>query len=152
MKILIVTDAWLPQTHGVVSSLIELVRELQTARHEVVVLHPGQFRRWRGPAWLGMDIALLPGRQLRQRVQEADPDAIHIATEGPLGWAARAHCRRQGLPFTSSWLMRLPERLQAGLRVLDAADRERAWILRKDLFQSCRILLCENATGHSRLQ
>ena len=117
MKILIVTDAWLPQAHGVVNTLVELVRELQASGHEVVVLHPGQFRHWRGPAWLGMDIALWPARRLRELVREADPDAIHVATEGPLGQAARAHCLRQGLPFTSSWLMRLPERLHQGLHV-----------------------------------
>ena len=128
MKILIVTDAWLPQAHGVVNSLVELVRELQAARHEVVVLHPGQFRRWRGPAWLGIDIALLPGRRLSRLVREAEPDAIHIATEGPLGWAARAHCRREGLPFTSSWWLRLPERLHQRLRVPPAWTQ--AWLRR----------------------
>ncbi len=117
MKILIVTDAWQPQVHGVVTTLVDLARELQASGHEVVVIHPGQFRTRRWPGFAGMDLALFPGRSLRERMDAAAPDAIHIATEGPLGWAARRHCLRRKLAFTTAFHTRLPELLQAALGV-----------------------------------
>lgn len=115
MKLVLVTDAWLPQVNGVVTTLVELVRQLQTAGHEVVVIHPGQFRSWPCPGRAGLDLALLPGRQLRQMLTAAQPDAIHIATEGPLGWSARRHCLRRGLPFTTAFHTKFPEILHAAL-------------------------------------
>ena len=115
MKLVLVTDAWLPHVNRVVTTLVELVRQLQSAGHEVVVVHPGQFHSRPCPGFAGLDIALLPGRQLGQMLVSAQPDAIHIATEGPLGWSARRHCMRRGLPFTSAFHTRLPERLHAAL-------------------------------------
>jgi glycosyltransferase involved in cell wall biosynthesis len=117
MRILIVTDAWAPHAHAAVVALIELVRQLQADGHAVEVIHPGLFRHLAGPGWLGMDLAVLPARALRQRMCRAAPDAIHLATEGPLGWAARRICRAQGWGFTSSWSSGLATRLQAGLRL-----------------------------------
>lgn len=127
MKILIVTDAWAPHAHAVVVALTELVRQLQAEGHEPEVVHPGLFRHLAGPAWLGMDIAVLPGRTLRQRMRRAAPDAIHIATEGPLGWAARRICRAEGWGFTSAWWLRLPQRLQRGLHLPPAWTE---WLLK----------------------
>ncbi|QHE76658.1 glycosyltransferase family 4 protein [Hydrogenophaga sp. PBL-H3] len=117
MKILLVTDAWLPQVHGLVSTLVELVRQLQVGGHEVVVIQPGQFRTRPCPGCPGLEIALFPGARLRSLMDAADPDAIHIATEGPLGWAARRHCVRRGLPFTTAFHSRFPEMLQAAFRL-----------------------------------
>lgn len=117
MKILLVTDAWQPQVNGVVTTLVELVRHVQTLGHEVVVVHPGQFRTRPCPGYPGIDLALFPGRRLRQMMDEALPDAIHIATEGPLGWAARRHCLRRGWPFTTAFHTRFPEMLLAALGV-----------------------------------
>jgi glycosyltransferase involved in cell wall biosynthesis len=45
------------------------------------------------------------------------PDAIHIATEGPLGFAARRHCLRRGLAFTTAFHTRFPEYVAARFRV-----------------------------------
>ena len=117
MKIVLVTDAWQPQVNGVVTTLVELVRQLQAVGHEIVVIHPGQFRTRPCPGYAGIDIALFPGRRLGQMIQEANADAVHIATEGPLGWAARRHCLRRGLPFTTAFHTKFPEILQAALRV-----------------------------------
>jgi hypothetical protein len=102
MKILIVTDAWAPHGHGMVTALGELVRQLQAEGHEVQIVHPGMFRHLAGPGWLGMDLAVLPGRAVHRLLREAAPDAVHIATEGPLGWAARRACRALGWGFTSA--------------------------------------------------
>jgi glycosyltransferase involved in cell wall biosynthesis len=117
MKILLVTDAWQPQVNGVVTTLVELVRQVQALGHEVTVVHPGQFRTRPCPGYAGIDLALFPGRRLRQMMDEALPDAIHIATEGPLGWAARRHCLRRGWPFTTAYHTRFPEMLQVALGV-----------------------------------
>jgi len=117
MKIVLVTDAWLPQVNGVVTTLLELVRELQALGHQIVLIHPGQFRTRPCPGYAGIDIALFPGRRLGEMVVAANADAIHIATEGPLGWAARRHCLRRGLPFTTAFHTKFPEILHAALRV-----------------------------------
>ncbi|QHE86376.1 glycosyltransferase family 4 protein [Hydrogenophaga sp. BPS33] len=117
MKILIVTDAWQPQVNGVVTTLVELVRELQARSHEVVVIQPGQFRTRPCPGYAGIDLALFPGRRLRALMDAAQADAIHIATEGPLGWAARRYCLRRKLAFTTAFHTKFPEILHAALGV-----------------------------------
>jgi glycosyltransferase involved in cell wall biosynthesis len=117
MKILIVTDAWQPQVNGVVTTLVELVRQLQASGHEVVVIQPGQFRTWPCPGHPELRLALFPGRHLNERMDAAEADAIHIATEGPLGWAARRHCLRRKLSFTTAFQTRFPEILHAAVRL-----------------------------------
>jgi glycosyltransferase involved in cell wall biosynthesis len=117
MKIALVTDAWLPQVNGVVTTLMELVRELQEGGHEVVVIHPGHFRTQPCPGYAGIDLALFPGRTLAGLLEAAQPDAVHIATEGPLGWAARRFCLRRRKPFSTAFHTKFPEILNAALGV-----------------------------------
>jgi glycosyltransferase involved in cell wall biosynthesis len=117
MKIALVTDAWEPQINGVVVTLLELVRELEHLGHTVAVIHPGQYRTRPCPGYPGIDIAVRPARQLRQSLQALAPAAVHIATEGPLGWAARRFCLREGLAFTTAFHTRFPEILQAALGI-----------------------------------
>lgn len=117
MKIALVTDAWAPQVNGVVTTLVELVRELRAAGHAVEVLHPGLFRTRPCPGYAGIDLAIRPGAEVARRLDALAPDAIHLATEGPLGWAARRHCLRRGLRFTTAYHTRFPEILQAALKL-----------------------------------
>ncbi len=117
MKLVLITDAWQPQVNGVVTTLVELVRELGTAGHEVHVIHPGQFRTRPCPGYAGIDLAVRPRRQLAQQLDALQPEAVHIATEGPLGWAARAHCRKRGWRFTTAFHTKFPEILNAALKV-----------------------------------
>lgn len=117
MKIVLVTDAWQPQVSGVVSTLVELVRHLQAHGHEVVVIQPGQFHTRPCPGYPDIELALFPGRRLGQMIEAADPDAVHIATEGPLGWAARRHCLRRQRAFTTAFHTRFPEILRVVLRL-----------------------------------
>jgi len=112
MKILLVTDAWLPQVNGVVTTLVQLVRELELAGHGVEVIHPGLFSTRPCPGYPGIGLALRPGKALADRVQAAKPEAIHLATEGPLGWAVRSYCRKHKLAFTTGYHTRLPEILK----------------------------------------
>jgi len=117
MKIALVTDAWLPQVNGVVTTLLELVRELEAAGHAVQVVQPGQFVTRPCPGYPGIDLAVRPAKHLAVMLDAMKPDAIHLATEGPLGWAGRRHCLRSGLAFTTAFHTRFPEILYAALRV-----------------------------------
>lgn len=117
MKIALVTDAWHPQVNGVVTTLVELVRHLEVLGHEVHVIHPGQFRTRPCPGYAGIDLAVRPAGPLGRAMDTICPDAIHLATEGPLGWAARGYCLRRKLAFTTAFHTRFPEILNAALRV-----------------------------------
>jgi len=117
MKIALVTDAWLPHVNGVVTTLTDLVRELVTQGHEVDVIHPGRFHARPGPWRMGLDLARKPYRKMVELLDRARPEAIHLATEGPLGWAARRYCLRRQLPFTTAFHAKLPEMMKAAVRL-----------------------------------
>ena len=117
MKIALVTDAWLPQVNGVVTTLLELVRDLESRQHQVLVIHPGQFKTKPCPGYAGIDLAQKPRELLSRQLDDFVPDAIHVATEGPLGWAARGYCRRNKLQFTTAFHTKFPEILKSALRV-----------------------------------
>lgn len=109
----IVTDAWYPQPNGVVRVLTSLRRELEAEGRRVTVIEPGQFRTVPLPTYAEIPVAVLPGRKVARLLAEAVPDAIHIATEGPLGRAARAWCLKTGRPFTTAYHSKFPEYIHA---------------------------------------
>lgn len=117
MKIALITDAWMPQVNGVVTTLRELVHELEVAGHEVQVVHPGQFATRPCPGYAGIDLAVKPAKRVGQMLDAMKPDVIHLATEGPLGWAGRRYCMRNRLAFTTAFHTRFPEILHAALRI-----------------------------------
>jgi glycosyltransferase involved in cell wall biosynthesis len=117
MKISLVTDAWLPQVNGVVTTLVELARELRAAGHHVQVMDPGQFRTRPCPGYAGIDLAIAPAKGLAEKLDAFRPDAIHLATEGPLGWAARRYCLRRKLAFTTAFHTKFPEIVHAAIKV-----------------------------------
>jgi len=103
MKLALITDAWRPQINGVVTTLSTVAERLTTAGHDIELITPDQFRNWPCPTYPEIRLALGCGRSLQRRLDDFRPDAIHIATEGPLGLAARAYCQRRGFPFTTSF-------------------------------------------------
>jgi glycosyltransferase involved in cell wall biosynthesis len=109
MRIAIVTDAWFPQVNGVVRTLSTTRGILETWGHRVQVIAPEHFRSLPCPTYPEIRLALPSRRGLTGLLESFSPDAIHIATEGPLGLAVRAHCLRQGRPFTTSYHTRFPE-------------------------------------------
>ncbi len=117
MKLALVTDAWKPQVNGVVTTLVELIRELEGKGWEVEVIHPGQFRTRSCPGYSGIDLAIAPKRELARRLDACTPDSIHLATEGPLGWAGRSYCLKKNLAFTTAFHTKFPEIVNAALRV-----------------------------------
>ncbi|MFM9901181.1 MAG: glycosyltransferase family 4 protein [Polaromonas sp.] len=117
MKIALITDAWQPQVNGVVTTLVELVREMQQLGHQVEVIHPHLFKTRPCPGYAGIDLAVCPRRGVTERLDAFQPDAIHIATEGPLGWAARRYCLKRQLAFTTAFHTKFPEILNAALKI-----------------------------------
>jgi glycosyltransferase involved in cell wall biosynthesis len=113
LRILLVTDAWAPQINGVVVTLQNTVRWLERWGHEVRVISPEGFRTMPMPTYPEIPLALFPAREVARRIRELEPDAIHIATEGPLGAAARAYCVRNGLSFTTAYHTCFPEYVKA---------------------------------------
>jgi len=117
MKIAIVTDAWLPQVNGVVTTLLELKQGIESRGHTVQMIEPSGFRRFPCPGYREIELAWRPGKRVAQLLAEGAPDAIHIATEGPLGGAARAYCLRHGLAFTTAFHTRFPYILSKALHI-----------------------------------
>jgi glycosyltransferase involved in cell wall biosynthesis len=117
-KLALVTDAWHPQTNGVVNTLDRLVRDLTARGVEVRVLapEPTQHRTFQMPLDQDYQLAWDPWRTMA-RIRAFNPDAVHVATEGPLGLWVNQWMRGRGLAFTTSFHTRFPEYLEARFRV-----------------------------------
>ena len=117
LKILLVTDAWEPQVNGVVRTLKTTARELTAMGHEVRTLTPVQFRTLPCPTYPEIRLSLFPQGQVDRTIRGFDPDVLHIATEGPLGLAARRFALRHDFPFTTAYHTRFPEYVQARFKL-----------------------------------
>ena len=113
MRILTVTDAWHPQVNGVVRTIEATHRELERAGHVCEVITPLEFATVPCPGYREIRLSLLPYRKVARRIEHFAPDAIHIATEGPLGQAARRFCVVHGFPFTTAYHTRFPQYVRA---------------------------------------
>ncbi len=113
MRILIATDAWYPQVNGVVRTLTSLARTAKALGVTIEFLSPEGFRSFRVPTYPGLRLALPSPREIARRIEQAKPDAIHIATEGTIGFMVRAWCIKHGKPFTTSYTTRFPEYISA---------------------------------------
>ena len=121
MRVLIATDAWEPQVNGVVRTLSRTIAELKAMGHEVELVSPDGFRTVPLPTYPEIRLALNAYEPMQERFKAFEPEAIHIATEGPLGLAARRLCLEWRLPFTTSYHTRFPEYVSARLPVPTAA-------------------------------
>ncbi|MDB5737511.1 MAG: putative glycosyltransferase [Sphingomonas bacterium] len=117
MRIALVSDAWAPQVNGVVRTLMTTVERLCALGHAVETITPDGFETVSCPTYPEIRLALLAGPALGKRLAAFDPEAVHIATEGPLGWAARRWCLDRGMPFTTSFHTRFPEYLAMRTRL-----------------------------------
>ena len=108
-SIAIITDAWVPQVNGVVNTLRQTRQALMAMGHEVEVLSMQEHRTIPCPTYPEIRLAILPYAAVAGRLERLAPDHIHIATEGPLGIAARRYCLRNGLQFTTSCHTQFPE-------------------------------------------
>ena len=117
MRIMIVTDAWEPQVNGVVRTVRSTCAELRRLGHAVEVLGTGAFRSLPCPSYPEIRLALASRREVARRIDAFRPDALHIATEGPLGWQSRAVARSRRWPFSTAFHTRFPEYVQARIRL-----------------------------------
>ena len=116
-QILIVTDAWKPQVNGVVRTLLALATNVRKHGAEIKFLTPEGFRSVALPTYRSIRCAMPSLQEIARRIEQAEPDALHIATEGPLGTLARRYCLRHGLSFTTSLMTRFPEYVSARLPI-----------------------------------
>ena len=126
MRILIASDAWLPQVNGVVRTFTTVVRELEAMGHQVRVVGPDRFATVPMPSYPEIRLALASKSQVARLVEAFEPDAIHIPVEGPIGFATRRLCLERGWAFSSSYHTRaglyfeekfgIPERLVLGVQ------------------------------------
>jgi glycosyltransferase involved in cell wall biosynthesis len=121
MRILLATDAWEPQVNGVVRTLTRIVDELRDMGDQVEVISPDQFPTVPLPTYPEIKLAMGAYEKAQERFKSFEPEAIHIATEGPIGLAARRICLEWKLPFTTSYHTRFPEYVSARLPVPLAA-------------------------------
>jgi len=113
MKVLVPTDAWRPQVNGVVRTLGSLARAAAKLGVEIEFLSPEGFWTFPVPTYPGLRLAWPSAKRIAERVEGAMPDAIHLATEGPIGYAVRSYCLKAGRRFTTSYTTRFPEYIAA---------------------------------------
>ncbi len=112
MRLIIISDAWFPQVNGVVRTLSTTRERLIDLGHEVEVIAPDRFRNVPCPTYPDIRLAMCTPRRVGTLIEKYGPEAVHIATEGPLGWAARSWLRRRGIPFTTSFHTMFPAYLK----------------------------------------
>ena len=120
MNILVATDAWEPQVNGVVRTLKSLASAVRKFDAAITFLTPDGFPSVAVPTYPGLRCALPRPREVAQRIERVAPDAIHIATEGPIGAVVRHYCVKRGLPFTTSYTTRFPEYIAARVPIPEA--------------------------------
>lgn len=109
MKLALATDAWFPQVNGVVRSLATTLAEIERRGIAVDCINPLQFVTVPMPGYAAIRVAVAPRFGVRKRLNAIAPDIVHIATEGPIGWAARRWCLANAVPFTSAFHTRFPD-------------------------------------------
>jgi glycosyltransferase involved in cell wall biosynthesis len=113
MKILIATDAWHPQVNGVVRTLVMMAEAAKGLGAEIEFLTPQSFRTFAMPSYRDLRLALPGPSAIAGLIEQAAPDSIHIATEGPIGFMVRRYCRKRRLPFTTGFHTRFAEYVSA---------------------------------------
>jgi glycosyltransferase involved in cell wall biosynthesis len=127
MKILVATDAWHPQVNGVVRTLGHVARQAGALGAELEFLTPAEFWTLPMPSYPEVRLALPGPGDVERELERVRPDAIHIATEGPLGHAVRRVCMRRGVPSTTSLHTRFPDYLAERLPVPERWTCDVTW-------------------------
>jgi glycosyltransferase involved in cell wall biosynthesis len=120
MRVLVATDAWHPQVNGVVRTLMSLAESARRQGATIEFLTPEGFPSVALPTYRSLRCALPTRREIALRIERARPNAIHVATEGPIGHMVRSYCIKHGLPFTTSYTTRFPEYISARIPVPEA--------------------------------
>jgi glycosyltransferase involved in cell wall biosynthesis len=116
-RILIVSDAWTPQVNGVVRTLSNIAEEIRAMGKVIEIIGPDRFNTIPCPSYPEIRLAIFPGRKLARLIDDFAPDALHIATEGPLGLAAQKYARKHRIAFTTAFHTRFAEYLAARTKI-----------------------------------
>jgi glycosyltransferase involved in cell wall biosynthesis len=144
MRILIVTDAWFPQVNGVVRTLNAVDGALRLKQHDVRFLTPEGRRQFSLPTYPEIGLSLATAGGIGEEIAALAPQAIHIATEGPIGWAARRFCLQRRLPFTTSFHTRYAEYAEARLPWPGVARA--AWSILRKFHRPSRAVMAPTAS------
>ena len=109
MRVLVATDAWRPQVNGVVRTYERLTEEALALDCEITLLTPSEFSTLPCPTYPEIRLSIPGYHYVIERLDLINPDAVHIATEGPIGWMTRRYCKKRGIPFTTAFHTRFPE-------------------------------------------
>ena len=146
-RILLASDAWTPQVNGVVRTLQETVTRLRARGHVVEMVTPDLFMNLPMPFYSEIRLAMAPGARAARLIEGFRPDLVHIATEGPIGWAARRWCRRHAMPFTTAFHTRFPD--YAAVRT--GLSAERFWPIMRHFHAPSRAVLAATPTLRAEL-
>lgn len=142
MKILIVSDAAQPQVNGVVRTLENTIKTLKDLGHDVLMVTPNDFSTFTLPFYSEIKLAYRLGK-MEEIIRDFDPECIHIATEGPLGWKARGICIRNNWAFTTAYHTDFPSYLEKHFRI---PKRLSYSVLRKFHSRSSRVMVSTQST------
>ena len=147
MRICIVTDAWKPQVNGVVRTLEATRRVLEDRGHLIEIISPDRFRSAPCPSYPEIRLALAGEKRVGAMIERFRPQALHIATEGPLGFAARRWAKRTGLPFTSAFHTHFPQYLAQRTRL----NQSLFWPAMRRFHAASSSVLCATASTKREL-
>ena len=142
MRIALATDAWYPQVNGVVRTLAATVAELDRRGYEVELITPERFVTMAMPGYESIRLAMAPRFSVRRMLDGYQPDIVHIATEGPIGWSARGWCKARGIPFTTAFHTRFPD--YAAVRT--GISAERFWPIMRRFHAPARAVMAVSDT------
>lgn len=109
MNIVLATDAWSPQVNGVVTTYKNLISALEAQGHRVILITPLDFKTIPFPFYPDIRLAFFPQRKIHTVMKTLKADAVHIATEGPIGWSMRSYCLNRNIPFSTSYHTHFPD-------------------------------------------
>lgn len=153
-KILIISDAWHPQINGVVRTYEHVIEELEKQNYDVKVIGPADFKHsYPMPGYSEIRLVLRPYKKLIKMIADYAPDGMHIATEGPLGWAARKYCIKNDIPYTTAYHTHFPDYLAARMGKYITAFKTPAkkfgiWFTRKFHSTSQGMLVATKSLEH----
>jgi glycosyltransferase involved in cell wall biosynthesis len=116
-KILIITDAWYPQTNGVVRTMDNLGQQLQKRGHQVKYITPNEFITVPMPTYPEIRLALNAWPKINKMIKAYNPQVVHISTEGPLGFFGRKYCHKNNIKFTTSYHTKFPDYVYARTKI-----------------------------------
>lgn len=148
MRLTIATDAWAPQVNGVVRTLTETISRLKARGHEVEVVAPDRFVTIPCPGYPEIRLAIAPRFGVRKALGTFHPDIVHISTEGPIGWSARAWCLKHNVPFTTAFHTRFPEYVAARTRL----SPDFVWPLMRTFHKGSRAILTATQSLRDELE